>query len=262
VIEFRVLGPLEVVNDARVLPLGGLKQRGVLALLLLERNRVVPRDRIVDALWGESPPTSAANSVQVYVSKLRRLLDEDASNESALVTAPPGYLLRVAPGTVDADEFERLLVDAKSALRAKSFAEAETILARALALWRGRALADLASEPFAHSEIARLERLRLEALEARFEAMLAVGRETEAVGELHALVGLHPLDERLRAQLMVSRRIERSGSSSTRSSASSPTPSCASSSKQSSAKTTRSVRLRGSHRRQRRSRSRPSPRRR
>ena len=202
-IEFRVLGPLEVVDETRVLSLGGHKQRGVLALLLLERNRVVPRDRLVDALWGESPPASAANSVQVYISKLRRLLGDGGSGESALVTAPPGYLLRLAPGTLDADEFERLLVEGKSALRSESFAEAEMILANAVALWRGPALADLASEPFAQPEIARLEGLRLDALEARFEAMLAVGRESEAVGELQALVALHPLDERLRAQLMV-----------------------------------------------------------
>ena len=198
-IEFRVLGPLEVVDDARVVPLGGLKQRGVLALLLLERNRVVPRDRLVDALWGDDPPASAANSVQIYVSKLRRLLGDD----SALATEPPGYVLRVAPGNLDLDEFERLLTEGRSALRAESFADAEATLARAIALWRGPALADLASEPFAQAEIARLEGMRLEALEARFEAMLAVGREAEAVGELQALVGLHPLDERLRALHMV-----------------------------------------------------------
>ena len=182
-----------------MLRLGGLKQRGALALLLLERNRVVPRDRLVDALWGDDPPASAANSVQIYVSKLRKLLGDD----STLATEPPGYILRVAPGDLDVDEFERLLADGRSALRAESFAEAEAILARAIALWRGPALADLASEPFAQAEIARLEDLRLEALEARFEAMLAVGREPEAVGELQALVRLHPLDERLRALLMV-----------------------------------------------------------
>ena len=141
--------------------------------------------------------------MQVYVSKLRRLLGDGGSGDSALVTAPPGYLLRVVPGTLDADEFERLLVEGKAALGSESFTEAERILANALALWRGPALADLASEPFAQSEIARLEALRLDALEARFEAMLAVGRESEAVGELQALVALHPLDERLRAQLMV-----------------------------------------------------------
>jgi DNA-binding SARP family transcriptional activator len=171
-------------------------------LLLLDRNRVVPRDRLVDAIWGDTPPASAANSVQVYVSKLRRLLD-DPDGETTLVTSPPGYLLRIAPGGVDADEFEELLSAGKSALHSASFAEAEATLARALALWRGPALADLASEPFAQAEIARLEGLRLEALEARFEAMLSLGRESEAVRELQALVALHPLDERLRARLMV-----------------------------------------------------------
>ena len=198
-IEFRVLGPLEVVDESRVVQLGGLKQRGVLAVLLLERNRVVPRDRLVDALWGDDPPASAANSVQIYVSKLRKLL----GNDSTLATEPPGYVLRVAPGSLDVDEFERLVAEGRSALRAESFAEAEATLALAIALWRGPALADLASEPFAQAEIARLEGLRLEALETRFEAMLAVGREPEAVGELQALVRLHPLDERLRALHMV-----------------------------------------------------------
>ena len=198
-IEFRVLGPLQVIDDGRAVPLGGLKQRGVLALLLLERNRVVPRDRLVDAIWEDEPPASAANSVQVYVSKLRKLLGEDGGLE----TEQPGYILRVASGAVDIEAFERLLAEGKAALRSGSFAEAEASLARALALWRGPALADLASEPFAHAEIARLEGLRLEALDARFEAMLSVGREAEAVGELQALVGLHPLDERFRGLLMV-----------------------------------------------------------
>jgi DNA-binding SARP family transcriptional activator len=199
-IEFRVLGPLEVVDETRgVLPLGGLKQRGVLALLLLERNRVVPRDRLVDALWGDDPPASAVNSVQVYVSKLRKLLGDDGT----LATEPPGYVLRVASHDLDLHEFERLLADGRAALEAGAAADAELVLARALELWRGPALADLASEPFVRAEIARLERLRLDALEARFEAMLSIGREAEAVGELRALVALHPLDERLRARFMV-----------------------------------------------------------
>ena len=198
-IEFQLLGPLQVLREGRAIPLGGIKQRGVLALLLLERNRVVARDRLVDALWGDDPPASAANSVQVYVSKLRKLLGES----SALATEPPGYVLRVAAGDVDVDDFEALLAAGKEALRAESFAEAEASLAQALALWRGPALADLEAESFARSEISRLERLRLEALEARFDAMLSLGRESEAVGELQALVNLHPLDERLRAKLMV-----------------------------------------------------------
>jgi DNA-binding SARP family transcriptional activator len=204
VIEFRVLGPLQVVKQGRSLPLGGIKQRGLLALLLLDRNRVVPRDRLVDALWGERPPRSAANSVHVYVSKLRRLFENgEPGQESALVTEPPGYLLRVPVGALDTDEFERLLVDGKGALSAGAFAEAESTLARALAIWRGPALADLARELYAQAEIARLEGLRLQALEARFAAMLAGGRQAEVVGELQALLGVHPLDERLRAQLMV-----------------------------------------------------------
>jgi DNA-binding SARP family transcriptional activator len=203
-IEFRVLGPLQAVTDERVLPLGGLKQRGLLALLLLDRGRVVPRDRVVDALWGERPPASAANSVQVYVSKLRRVLaDGEPEGEELLLTEAPGYVLHVPTGALDADEFERLVAEGSAALAAGEFTEAETILAEGLAVWRGPALADLAGEPFAQPEIARLDGLRLQALEQRFEAMLAVGRQAEAVAELQTLVGLHPHDERLRAQLMV-----------------------------------------------------------
>ena len=203
-IEFRVLGPLQMLRDGRPLPLGGLKQRGLLALLLLDRNRVVPRDRLVDALWAENPPASAANSIQVYVSKLRGLLDDEHRDErSALATEPPGYLLRVPVGALDADELERLLAEGKAALGAEDYPHADAALAHALALWRGPAFADLAHEPYTQAEIARLEGLRLEALETRFEAMLAVGRQVEAVGELQSLVGLHPLDEKLRAQLMV-----------------------------------------------------------
>jgi DNA-binding SARP family transcriptional activator len=210
VIEFRVLGPLQVVEEGRAVPLGGTKQRGLLALLLLNRNHVVPRERLIDALWGDDPPASAANSIHVYVSKLRRLLDgEEPGGESLLATEPPGYVLRIPAGVLDAEEFEHLLADAKTALAADAFSDAEGILARALALWRGPALADLAHEPYAQAEISRLEGLRLEALETRFEVMLAVGRRAEAVTELEALVGLHPLDERLRAQLM--RALYRSG---------------------------------------------------
>ena len=203
-IEFRVLGPVQMVVGSRVLPLGGAKQRGLFALLLLERNRVVPRDRLVDSLWGDAPPASAANSIQVYVSKLRRLLDDaDSDGKTELVTEPPGYALRVPAGTLDAEEFERLLSEGRAALGSGAPDEAESLLAQALALWRGPALADLANEPFAQAEITRLEGLRLQALEARFDAMLALGRQADAVGELQALVSLHPLDERLRRQLML-----------------------------------------------------------
>ena len=194
-IEFRVLGPLQVARGGRALPLGGLKQRGVLALLLLDRNHVVPRDRLIDALWGERPPASAANSVQVYVSKLRRVL-EDGASEGSLVTEPPGYALRVPTGALDSDDFEHLLDEGKAALQAGAFVDAETTLASALAIWRGPALADLAAGPMRSPRSPAWRGLRLEALESLFEAMLSVGRQAEAVGELLALVGLHPLDER------------------------------------------------------------------
>lgn len=204
VLAFGILGPLQATKGGRVLPLGGPKQRALLAALLLERDRVVARDHIVDALWGDRPPASAANSVHIYVSKLRRLLgDGDHGNDGVLRTEPPGYLLRVPASTVDATEFERLLADGKEALAGGAWAEAESILERALALWRGPALADLAPERFFQPEIARLEGLRLEALTSRVEALLGTGRHTAALAELGTLVAQHPLEERLRAQLMV-----------------------------------------------------------
>jgi predicted ATPase/DNA-binding SARP family transcriptional activator len=204
VLAFGILGPLQVTKGGRALPLGGPKQRALLAALLLERNRVVARDHIVDALWGDRPPASAANSVHIYVSKLRRLLaDGDRGNDGVLCTEPPGYLLRVPASTVDATEFERLLARGKEAVTSGAWAEAESILERALALWRGTALADLAPERFFQPEVARLEGLRLEALMGRVEALLGAGRHAEALAELGTLVAQHPLEERLRAQLMV-----------------------------------------------------------
>jgi predicted ATPase/DNA-binding SARP family transcriptional activator len=204
VLEFRVLGPLQVAKEGRLLPLGGLKQRGLLALLLLNRNRVVPRDRLVDVLWGESPPASAANAVQIYVSKLRRLLGDDETVEAgAIVTEPPGYRLRVLPGELDADRFERLIAEGREALGAGKAEQAEKRLAHALTLWHGPPLADFAAEPFAQAEIGRLEQLRLRALEERIEAQLSLGRHAEVSAELPTLIDQHPLEERLRAQLMV-----------------------------------------------------------
>ena len=201
-LEFRVLGPLQVAKEGRLLPLGGLKQRGLLALLLLDRNRVVPRDRLVDALWGESPPASAANSIQIYVSKLRRLLG-DGATAGAIVTEPPGYCLRVPPGELDADRFERLIAEGSDALRAGEAERAEKAFADALTPWRGPPFADFAAEPFAQAEIARIEQLRLRALEQRIEALLSLGRHVEVLAELPRLIDQHPLEERLRAQLMV-----------------------------------------------------------
>jgi DNA-binding SARP family transcriptional activator len=192
--DFRLLGPLEVAEHDRSVVLGGVKQRALLAVLLLHANDVVSTEQLVDEVWGESPPATVAKSIQVYVSRLRKQL-----GEGRLVTRAPGYLLRVDPSELDVACFERLAAEAEDA-QPKVAGEK---LRRALALWRGPPLADLAYEPFARAEIARLEELRAAALEQRIEADLALGRHSQLVGELEGLVREHPLRERLRGQLML-----------------------------------------------------------
>ena len=192
--DFRLLGPLEVAEHDRSVVLGGVKQRALLAVLLLHANDVVSTEQLVDEVWGESPPATVAKSIQVYVSRLRKQL-----GEGRLVTRAPGYLLRVDPSELDVACFERLAAEAEDA-QPKVAGEK---LRRALALWRGPPLADLAYEPFARAEIARLEELRAAALEQRIEADLALGRHSQLVGELEGLVTEHPLRERLRGQLML-----------------------------------------------------------
>jgi predicted ATPase/DNA-binding SARP family transcriptional activator len=203
--EFRLLGPLEVYEDGgHVLPLGAPKQRALLALLLLQANEVVLGDRLIDGLWGESPPPSAANMLQGYVSRLRRLLEPERRRgaNSVLLTRAPGYLLRVEPEEIDANRFERLFVQAQAARDADPV-QATALLREALALWRGPPLADFAFDSFAQAEIARLEELRLAALVERIDLDLALGRDAELVGELEKLVAEWPLQERLRGQLML-----------------------------------------------------------
>jgi DNA-binding SARP family transcriptional activator len=185
--EFRILGPLEVLEDDRALPLGGARQRALLAILLTRANEVVSTDRLIDDLWGEAPPRTALNTLQYYVSQLRKLLGADR-----IVTQPPGYAIRVEPDELDLARFEGL-VQGGGGEGARD----------ALALWRGPALADFAYEEFAQAEAARLEELRLAALEQRVDADLALGRHAELVGELEQLVAQHPLRERLRGQLML-----------------------------------------------------------
>src|SRR6476660_5155953 len=182
--EFRILGPLEVTADGRALDLGGHKQRTLLALLLLQANRVVSSDRLIEALWEEDPPGTAAKALQVHVSQLRKLVGRER-----LETKAPGYLLRVEPDELDLARFERL--------------QKEGRLDDALALWRGTPLADFAYQRFAEAEITRLEELRLACLEERIEQDLARGRHAELAGELEALAHEHPLRERLRGQLML-----------------------------------------------------------
>jgi DNA-binding SARP family transcriptional activator len=192
--DFRVLGPLEVGGDRGTLDLGGVKQRSVLAMLLLHANEVVSTDRLVDALWGASPPLRSGKSIQVYVSRLRKELPDDR-----LVTRAPGYALYLDHGELDLARFEQLVADARDAPPAT----ASSKLSEALALWRGPPLADLAYEQFAQAEIARLEEMRLTALERRLDADLALGRHAELVSELETLVAKHPLREHLRYQLML-----------------------------------------------------------
>ena len=186
--DFRILGALEVVDDGdRRLPLGGYRQRALLALLLTRANEVVSLDSLVDDLWGATPPKAAANTVQYYVSQLRKVLGADR-----ILTRSPGYAARVEPGELDLERFERLVaVGSGEALR------------EALSLWRGPALADFPFEPFAQATIGRLEELRVVALEQRVEVDLAEGRHADLVGELAALVAEHPLRELLRGQLML-----------------------------------------------------------
>jgi YVTN family beta-propeller protein len=198
VLEFRILGPFEVVEQQRPVVLGGPRQRALLAILLFRRGEVVSSDRLIDQLWGESPPATAAKTLQVYVSHLRKALGNEV-----LLTRSGGYLLAAAPGQVDAERFEAMVADARQGLADGDAAGARELLGSALALWRGEALADLAYEPFAQGEIARLEEARLAALEDRIDADLMLGQHRSVVGELEALVGLHPHGERLLGQLML-----------------------------------------------------------
>jgi DNA-binding SARP family transcriptional activator/DNA-binding beta-propeller fold protein YncE len=202
--EFRILGPLEVCEDGRPLPLGGGRQRALLALLLLHRNEVVATERLIDELWGERPPETVAKVLQGYVSQLRRVLEHDGGEPRRLLTRPPGYLLRLEPGELDAERFEQLVAQARRAFAGGEPAEAAECLRAALALFRGSPLAEFAFEPFARAEIVRLEELHLVALEERIDTDLALGRHADLVGELEGLVAAEPLRERLRGQLMLS----------------------------------------------------------
>jgi DNA-binding SARP family transcriptional activator/tetratricopeptide (TPR) repeat protein len=199
--EFRILGPLEVLDGDRRIPLGGRKRRALLALLILRRQQVVSVDELIDALWGDAPPKTAEHSVQVYVSELRKALGDDGSAD--VVHRPPGYVLDVSAAAIDVDRFDGLRERGRAALGDQDPARAAGLLADALAVWRGPALADFAYDDFARAEIERLEELRLGTIEDRLDADLALGRHGELVAELRALVDEHPARERLRADLML-----------------------------------------------------------
>ncbi len=196
--QFRILGPLEVVDDGRLVDLGRRQQRALLALLLLRANEVVSLERLIAELWEVDPPAKAANTLQVYVSHLRKTL-----GRGTIVTQPPGYIVKVAHGALDLHEFERLFENGRRRYQEGDSEGAIRLLEDALALWRGAALADFAHEPFAQSAIARLEELRVAAAELSIDAELSLGRHGPLVGRLEQLVAEHPLRERLREQLML-----------------------------------------------------------
>jgi YVTN family beta-propeller protein len=201
-IDYRILGPLEVSADGRMIPIGGPKLRALLVILLLRANQSVPRDALVRDLWGEHPPAGAQSSLEVYVSRLRKALAA-ASNGPVVVTRPGGYCLLLEDGQLDVRRFERLVEQGRSALAGNAPGQAAARLRAALQLWRGNVLGDLGGEPFAQVEIGRLEELRLGAVEDRIEADLALGRHAEVISELEALVAVQPLRERLHGQLMI-----------------------------------------------------------
>jgi DNA-binding SARP family transcriptional activator len=204
--QFRILGPLEVVRSGCAVPLGGRRQRAVLALLLLEANRVVSVDRLAEDVWGGHPPHGSVTTLQSYVFRLRRALEPDRLRGAAgevLVTKDRGYLLRVNREHLDAAIFEEAGTAGRAALDAGRYTEAAQTLRQALDLWRGPVLADLADYAFARPEAARLEELRLAAVEDRIDADLALGRHQALTGELERLVGEYPLRERLHGQLML-----------------------------------------------------------
>jgi DNA-binding SARP family transcriptional activator len=198
-LEFRLLGPLEVRDGDRTLPVGGAKQRSVLAILLLHAGEAVSVDRLVDEVWGDSPPEDAGTALQQHISRLRKALEP----HSALATRSPGYVVEVSEGQLDLHRFELLRDEGRRLLDAGRPEEAADALRQALALWRGRPLADLENEPFAAEAIARLDEAWIEAVELRIEADLALGRHSALAAELRTLVKRHPLRERLRGQLML-----------------------------------------------------------
>jgi YVTN family beta-propeller protein len=202
VICYRLLGPLEVVVDGTAVDLGGLKQRALLAILLLHANQPVHRDVLIDRLWGEHPPAGAEHAVNVYIWRLRKAL-QAASGTEGVVTRQGAYLLQAAEEQVDVALFERLADQGRQALAAQAPGRASAVLGEALALWRGAPLADFRCEPFAQAETARLEELRAGVVEDRIEADLALGRQAHVISELEALVAADPLRERVHQQLMI-----------------------------------------------------------
>jgi DNA-binding SARP family transcriptional activator len=196
--EFRLLGPVEVVADGQLVPLPAAKPRALLALLLLSGGRVVSVDGLIDGLWGDEAPDTAGKALQVYVSQLRKAIGADR-----VLTKPPGYALRVEEGELDLDRFEQLAREGRELLANGDAEAVSERLSEALGLWRGPALAEFRDDPFARDAAARLEDARLGALDERIDADLTLGRHAPLVPELEQLVAAHPARERSAGQLML-----------------------------------------------------------
>jgi DNA-binding SARP family transcriptional activator/predicted ATPase len=196
--QVRILGPFQLEDGGRQITVGGVRQRAVLADLVLNANEVMPSEQLLVELWGEDSPPSAANALQAAISRLRRVLPA-----GRLVTTARGYMLRLFPAELDVAQFEQLIFEGRDALAAGTATEAVQLLDQAMTLWRGPPLTDFRYEPFAQAEIARLEELRLACLEERNEANLALGSAGALTAELGRMVTDHPLRERLRGQLML-----------------------------------------------------------
>ena len=203
--DFRILGHLEALDEGRVVTPRGAKQRALLALFLVHANETLSTDWLIEGLWGERPPTTAAKTVQVHVSHLRKALALGVGNgaDGVILTRGRGYELRLDPRQLDSRRFEALVVEGRGELAEGRPERAVSTFEVALSLWAGPALADLAHEPFAQREIARLDDLRVAALEQLIAAQLELGRHEEVVPQLEALIREHPYRERYRAQLML-----------------------------------------------------------
>ena len=200
--DFRILGSLEAGADGAVVELGPPKQRALLTILLMHAGEIVPTDRLIDLLWGDGPPRTAAHSVQIYVSELRKAFEPIADGQ-VIVTRPPGYQLLAEPDAIDAQRFERLVKNGTRALQAGDREAGAATLRSALQLWRGPALSDFFYEEFAQPYIRRLHDVHLDAIEELATAELEVGRANEVLPLLDAAIREDPLRERSRELLML-----------------------------------------------------------
>jgi DNA-binding SARP family transcriptional activator len=203
-IRYAILGPVELCDGERRVAAGGPRQVALLALLLVNANRALSSDWLIDALWNDRGPAVSVKRLHMAIARLRRMLDRDGTQgESVLRTTAGGYLLAVRPGELDAEVFQTRVEEGRRALEAGEAARAREVLREALAMWRGPPLAEVAYEEFAQPEIRRLEELRLAALETRVDCQLRLGEHDGLIAELEALVAAHPGRERLAAQLML-----------------------------------------------------------